>query len=203
MMCAAAAAGAGGSGILSSSSHSMGLGVRVMPGAGNDFAPIGSGMGSCAVVGARSDCRSRYQLLLSGRALAERYRRIYTTAINDKEQGLNLGRGKKALSKKKLKRRQKVKSKVKTRTKTDTLDGAFPVPDIKLHSNPSAFNVYCNVRHCVLDWQQKEAALALASRNSVQSGDSDSEEEEEYREPSVKLPKLTSLAKRELNGVRT
>nr|XP_009302830.1 E3 ubiquitin-protein ligase MYCBP2 isoform X9 [Danio rerio] len=193
MMCAAAAAGAGGSGILSSSSHSMGLGVRVIPGAGNDFAPIGSGMGSCPVVGARSDCRSRYQLLLSGRALAERYRRIYTTAINDKEQGLNLGRGKKALSKKKLKRRQKVKSKVKTRTKTDTLDGAFPVPDIKLHSNPSAFNVYCNVRHCVLDWQQKEAALALASRNSVQSGDSDSEEEEEYREPFVKLPKIIGI----------
>ncbi|XP_050975818.1 E3 ubiquitin-protein ligase MYCBP2 isoform X7 [Labeo rohita] len=193
MMCAAAAAGAGGSGIPSSSSHSMGLGVRVIPGAGNDFASIGSGMGSCPVVGARSDCRSRYQLLLSGRALAERYRRIYTTAINDKEQGLNLGRGKKALSKKKLKRRQKVKSKVKTRTKTETLDGAFLVPDIKLHSNPSAFNVYCNVRHCVLDWQQKEAALALASRNSVQSGDSDSEEEEEYREPAVKLPKIIGI----------
>uniref|UniRef100_A0A671QW42 E3 ubiquitin-protein ligase MYCBP2 n=1 Tax=Sinocyclocheilus anshuiensis TaxID=1608454 RepID=A0A671QW42_9TELE len=76
---------------------------------------------------------------------------------------------------------------------TDTLDGAFPVPDIKLHSNPSAFNVYCNVRHCVLDWQQKEAALALASRNSVQSGDSDSEEEEEYREPAVKLPKIIGI----------
>ncbi|KAK7153726.1 hypothetical protein R3I94_007181 [Phoxinus phoxinus] len=194
MMCAAAAAaGAGGSGIVSSSSHSMGLGVRVIPGAGHDFASIGSGMGSCPVVGARSDCRSRYQLLLSGRALAERYRRIYTTAINDKEQGLNLGRGKKALSKKKLKRRQKVKSKVKTRTKTETLDGAFPVPDIKLHSNPSAFNVYCNVRHSVLDWQQKEAVLALASRSSVQSGDSDSEEEEEYREPAVKLPKIIGI----------
>ncbi|XP_067264968.1 E3 ubiquitin-protein ligase MYCBP2 isoform X18 [Chanodichthys erythropterus] len=193
MMCAAAAAaGAGGSGILSSS-HSMGLGVRVIPGAGHDFASIGSGMGSCPVVGPRSDCRSRYQLLLSGRALAERYRRIYTTAINDKEQGLNLGRGKKALSKKKLKRRQKVKSKVKTRTKTETLDGAFPVPDIKLHSNPSAFNVYCNVRHSVLDWQQKEAVLALASRSSVQSGDSDSEEEEEYREPAVKLPKIIGI----------
>uniref|UniRef100_A0A671LHM8 E3 ubiquitin-protein ligase MYCBP2 n=1 Tax=Sinocyclocheilus anshuiensis TaxID=1608454 RepID=A0A671LHM8_9TELE len=193
MMCAAAATGAGGSGIPSSSSHSMGLGVRVIPGAGSDFASIGAGMGSCPVVGARSDCRSRYQLLLSGRALAERYRRIYTTAINDKEQGLNLGRGKKALSKKKLKRRQKVKSKVKTRTKTETLDGAFPVPDIKLHSNPSAFNVYCNVRHCVLDWQQKESTLALASRNSVQSGDSDSEEEEEYREPTFKLPKIIGI----------
>ncbi|XP_039539330.1 E3 ubiquitin-protein ligase MYCBP2 isoform X12 [Pimephales promelas] len=194
MMCAAAAAaGAGGSGIVSSSSHSMGLGVRVIPGVGHDFASIGSGMGSCPVVGARSDCRSRYQLLLSGRALAERYRRIYTTAINDKEQGLNLGRGKKALSKKKLKRRQKVKSKVKTRTKTESLDGAFPVPDIKLHSNPSAFNVYCNVRHSVLDWQQKEAVLALASRSSVQSGDSDSEEEEEYREPAIKLPKIIGI----------
>ncbi|XP_016086576.1 E3 ubiquitin-protein ligase MYCBP2-like [Sinocyclocheilus grahami] len=169
MMCAAAAAGAGDSGIPSSSSHSMGLGARLIPGAGSDFASIGAGMGSCPVVGARSDCRSRYQLLLSGRALAERYRRIYTTAINDKEQGLNLGRW------------------------TETLDGAFPVPDIKLHSNPSAFNVYCNVRHCVLDWQQKEAALALASRNSVQSGDSDSEEEEEYREPAFKLPKIIGI----------
>lgn len=74
--------------------------------------------------------------------------------------------------------------------KAESLDGALCVPDIKLHSNPSAFNVYCNVRHCVLDWQQREASLALASRSSVQSGDSDSEEEEEYREPAVKLPKV-------------
>lgn len=75
-------------------------------------------------------------------------------------------------------------------SQAESLDGALFVPDIKLHSNPSAFNVYCNVRHCVLDWQQKEASLALASRTSVQSGDSDSEEEEEYREPAVKLPKV-------------
>uniref|UniRef100_A0A6Q2X7Z5 E3 ubiquitin-protein ligase MYCBP2 n=1 Tax=Esox lucius TaxID=8010 RepID=A0A6Q2X7Z5_ESOLU len=188
MMCAAAAAAAGG-GILPS--PSMGLGDRIISGVDADFASFGSGMGACRTPGTESDCRSRYQLLLSGRALAERYRRIYTTAINDKEQGINQGRGKKALSKKKLKRRQKVKSKVKTRTKS--LDGAFCVPDIKLHSNPSAFNVYCNVRHCVLDWQQREASLALASRSSVQSCDSDSEEEEEYREPAIKLPKIIGI----------
>ncbi|KAJ8253382.1 hypothetical protein GJAV_G00212310 [Gymnothorax javanicus] len=188
---AAAAAGAGGG--LPSSSPAAGFGVGVISGVGTDFPCIGPGMGSGPASGAQSDCRSRYQLLLSGRALAERYRRIYTSAINDKEQGINPGRGKKALSKKKLKRRQKVKSKVKTRTKTDSLDGAFSVPDIKLHSNPSAFNVFCNVRHCVLDWQQKEASLALASRNSVQSGDSDSEEEEESREPPVKLPKIIGI----------
>ncbi|KAF3843349.1 hypothetical protein F7725_002198 [Dissostichus mawsoni] len=192
MMCAAAAAAAGG-GILPSSSPSMGLGVRVISGAGAELSTIGSGMGSCPTAGAQSDCRTRYQLLLSGRALAERYRRIYTTAINDKEQGINQGRGKKALSKKKLKRRQKVKSKVKSRTKAESLDGALCVPDIKLHSNPSAFNVYCNVRHSVLDWQQREASLVLASRSSVQSGDSDSEEEEEYREPAVKLPKIIGI----------
>ncbi|TRY96673.1 hypothetical protein DNTS_028409 [Danionella cerebrum] len=89
MMCAAAAAGAGGSGLLS---FSMGLGVRVNPDAGNDFTSTASKMGSCQVSEVRSDCRSRYQLLLSGRALAERYRRIYTIAINDKEQGLTFGR---------------------------------------------------------------------------------------------------------------
>ncbi|MEQ2246774.1 E3 ubiquitin-protein ligase mycbp2 [Ilyodon furcidens] len=194
MMCAAAAAAAaGGGGILPSLSPSVGLGVRVISGVGADLTTIGSGMGSCPTLGAQSDCRTRYQLLLSGRALAERYRRIYTTAINDKEQGINQGRGKKALGKKKLKRRQKVKSKVKSRTKAEGLDGALFVPDIKLHSNPSAFNVYCNVRHCVLDWQQKEASLALASRTSVQSGDSDSEEEEEYREPAIKLPKIIGI----------
>ncbi|XP_035377143.1 E3 ubiquitin-protein ligase MYCBP2 isoform X9 [Electrophorus electricus] len=199
MMCAAAAAGAG-AGTLSSSPPSAGLGsglgpglgVRVVSGLGSEFPSVGLGMGSYAPPGS-PDCRSRYQLLLSGRALAERYRKIYTSAVSDKEHGAHLGRGKKALSKKKLKRRQKVRSKVKTRTKAESLDGAFPVPDIKLHSNPSAFNVYCNVRHCVLDWQQKEASLALASRSSVQSGDSDSEEEEECREPAVKLPKIIGI----------
>lgn len=64
------------------------------------------------------------------------------------------------------------------------------IPDIKLHSNPSAFNVYCNVRHCVLEWQKKETSLALASKNTVQSGDSDSDEEEEAKEPPIKLPKV-------------
>lgn len=91
MMCAAAAAAAAG-GILPSSSPSMGLGVRVISGAGADLATIGPGMGSCPTPGAQSDCRTRYQLLLSGRALADRYRRIYTTAINYKEQGINQGR---------------------------------------------------------------------------------------------------------------
>ncbi|XP_062862090.1 E3 ubiquitin-protein ligase MYCBP2 isoform X9 [Trichomycterus rosablanca] len=192
MMCAAAAAAPGGGGIMSSS-PSMALGVRVFPGAGDEFCAAGTGMASCSSSGSKPDCRSRYQLLLSGRALAEKYRRIYTSAVSDKEQGISLGRGKKALTKKKLKRRQKIRSKVRTRTKTDNVDGTFSIPDIKLHSNPSAFNVYCNVRRCVLDWQQKEASLVLASRNSVQSGDSDSEEEEEYREPAVKLPKIIGI----------
>lgn len=94
MMCAAAAAAAagGGGGILSSSSPLMGLGVRVISGAGADLSTIGTGMGSCPTPGAQSDCRTRYQLLLSGRALADKYRRIYTSAINDKEQGINQGR---------------------------------------------------------------------------------------------------------------
>ncbi|KAM9484007.1 E3 ubiquitin-protein ligase MYCBP2 isoform 20-T20 [Salvelinus alpinus] len=189
-MCAAAAVGDGG--IVPSPLPSMRLGISVISGVGDDFSSFGSGMGSCQTPGTQSDCRSRYQLLLSGRALAERYRMIYSTAINDKEQGINQGRGKKALSKKKLKRRQKLKSKVKTGTKTENLDGVFCMPEIKLHSNPSAFNVYCNVRHCVLEWQQREASLALASRSSVQSGDSDSEEEE-FREPAIKLPKIIGI----------
>ena len=37
-------------------------------------------------------CRSRYQLLLSGKALADRYRRIYTAALSDRELGSHPGR---------------------------------------------------------------------------------------------------------------
>ncbi|XP_023654220.2 E3 ubiquitin-protein ligase MYCBP2 isoform X4 [Paramormyrops kingsleyae] len=194
MMCAAAAAAAAG-GILSSP-PTVGLGVKVFSAAGTDFPCTGLAMASCPGPGAQSDCRSRYQLLLSGRALGDIYRRIYTTAISDKEQGISQSRGKKTLNKKKLKRRQKVKSKVKNRTKADGADGILPIPDVKLHGNPSAFNVYCSVRLCVLDWQQREASLALASRSSVQSGDSDSEEEEECREPVIKLPKIIGIGLR-------
>lgn len=92
-----------------------------------------------------------------------------------------------------MKKKQKTKSKGKSRTKTENLESIPVVPDIKLHSNPSAFNVYCSVRHSVLEWQRKEASLALASRSSVQSGDSESDEEEESREPPVKLPKIIEI----------
>ncbi|XP_030799580.1 E3 ubiquitin-protein ligase MYCBP2 isoform X16 [Camarhynchus parvulus] len=138
-------------------------------------------------------CRSRYQLLLSGKALADRYRRIYTAALSDRELGSHPGRSKKLFSKKKLKRKQKTKLKVKTRNKTESLESTITIPDIRLHSNPSAFNVYCNVRHCVLEWQKKEASVSLASKNSVQSGDSDSDEEEEPKEPPIKLPKIIEV----------
>lgn len=75
---------------------------------------------------------------------------------------------------------------------TENLESTITIPDIRLHSNPSAFNVYCNVRHCVLEWQKKEASVSLASKNSVQSGDSDSDEEEESKEPPIKLPKASN-----------
>ncbi|XP_026561084.1 E3 ubiquitin-protein ligase MYCBP2 isoform X7 [Pseudonaja textilis] len=82
---------------------------------------------------------------------------------------------------------------MRARNKSESLDNMVSIPDIKLHSNPSAFNVYCNVRHCVLEWQKKETSLALASKNAVQSGDSDSDEEEEAKEPPVKLPKIIEV----------
>ncbi|XP_040517343.1 E3 ubiquitin-protein ligase MYCBP2 isoform X32 [Gallus gallus] len=138
-------------------------------------------------------CRGRYQLLLSGKALADRYRKIYTAALSDRELGGHPGRSKKLFSKKKLKRKQKTKLKVKTRNKTENLESTITVPDIRLHSNPSAFNVYCNIRHCVLEWQKKEASVSLTSKNSVQSGDSDSDEEEESKEPPIKLPKIIEV----------
>lgn len=75
---------------------------------------------------------------------------------------------------------------------SENLENTVIIPDIKLHSNPSAFNIYCNVRHCVLEWQKKETSLAAASKNSVQSGESDSDEEEESKEPPIKLPKVST-----------
>ncbi|XP_059502486.1 E3 ubiquitin-protein ligase MYCBP2 isoform X5 [Stegostoma tigrinum] len=126
--------------------------------------------------------------LLSGKQLGNKYRRLFAAALDAQH-----SRNKKGLNKKKLKRKQKTKSKVKTRTKTENLENATPIPDIKIHSNPSAFNVYCNVRQCVLEWQRKEASLTLASKNSVQSGESDSDEEEELRDPPIKLPKIIGI----------
>ncbi|KAM6095698.1 E3 ubiquitin-protein ligase MYCBP2 isoform 13-T13 [Chlamydotis macqueenii] len=159
--------------------------------------PMGPEEGSAGGLGALPPpslgCRSRYQLLLSGKALADRYRKIYTAALSDRELGSHPGRSKKLFSKKKLKRKQKTKLKVKTRNKTENLESTITIPDIRLHSNPSAFNVYCNVRHCVLEWQKKEASVSLASKNSVQSGDSDSDEEEESKEPPIKLPKIIEV----------
>ncbi|XP_066843515.1 E3 ubiquitin-protein ligase MYCBP2 isoform X16 [Anser cygnoides] len=160
-------------------------------------APMGPEEGSAGGLGALAPpsvgCRGRYQLLLSGKALADRYRKIYTAALSDRELGSHPGRSKKLFSKKKLKRKQKTKLKVKTRNKTENLESTVTIPDIRLHSNPSAFNVYCNVRHCVLEWQKKEASVSLASKNSVQSGDSDSDEEEESKEPPIKLPKIIEV----------
>ncbi|XP_048823594.1 E3 ubiquitin-protein ligase MYCBP2 isoform X14 [Lagopus muta] len=156
----------------------------------------GSGGALGAVPGALpppSGCRGRYQLLLSGKALADRYRKIYTAALSDRELGGHPGRSKKLFSKKKLKRKQKTKLKVKTRNKAENLESTITIPDIRLHSNPSAFNVYCNVRHCVLEWQKKETSVSLTSKNSVQSGDSDSDEEEESKEPPIKLPKIIEV----------
>lgn len=43
----------------------------------------------------------------------------------------------------------------------------------------------------MLEWQKKEASVSLASKSSVQSGDSDSDEEEEPKEPPIKLPKAS------------
>ncbi|XP_043390234.1 E3 ubiquitin-protein ligase MYCBP2 isoform X24 [Chelonia mydas] len=156
-----------------------------------------SAMGLGALPGAAGPpppgCRDRYQLLLSGRALADTYRKIYTAALSDRDPGSHASRSKKILSKKKLKRKQKTKLKVKTRNKTENLESTITIPDIKLHSNPSAFNVYSNVRHCVLEWQKKESSVTLASKNTVQSGDSDSDEEEESKEPPLKLPKIIEV----------
>ncbi|MXQ93585.1 hypothetical protein E5288_WYG018908 [Bos mutus] len=192
---AAASSGPGGDGFFPAAtiSSSPAPGALFMPLPEGSLAAAGLGLGLPA-----PDSRGHYQLLLSGRALADRYRRIYTAALSDRDQGGSsaghpASRNKKILNKKKLKRKQKSKSKVKTRSKSENLENTVIIPDIKLHSNPSAFNIYCNVRHCVLEWQKKETSLAAASKNSVQSGESDSDEEEESKEPPIKLPKIIEV----------
>ncbi|XP_072434050.1 E3 ubiquitin-protein ligase MYCBP2 isoform X14 [Chiloscyllium punctatum] len=176
----ATAAAAAGS---SSSSSFLYTDSLIFPAPGPRIAATASG----GAGGMEAAGRVQHQLL-SGKLLGNKYRRLFAAALDAQH-----SRNKKGLSKKKLKRKQKTKSKVKTRTKTENLENATPIPDIKIHSNPSAFNVYCNVRHCVLEWQRKEASLTLASKNSVQSGESDSDEEEESREPPIKLPKIIGI----------
>lgn len=81
------------------------------------FFPVPASSASCPArlsmagsqdVSSGPDCRSRYQLLLSGKALADRYRQIYTAAVNDREQQSGqAARNKKILSKKKTKKEAK------------------------------------------------------------------------------------------------
>lgn len=101
-----------------------------MPVPEGSLAAAGLGLGLPA-----ADSRGHYQLLLSGRALADRYRRIYTAALSDRDQGGSsaghpASRNKKILSKKKLKRKQKSQSKVKTRSKSENLENTVIIPGI-------------------------------------------------------------------------
>lgn len=90
MMCAAtaspaaASSGPGGDGFFPAAtlSSSLAPGALFMPVPEGSVAAAGLGLGLPAV-----DSRGHYQLLLSGRALADRYRRIYTAALSDRDQG--------------------------------------------------------------------------------------------------------------------
>lgn len=56
--------------------------------------PVPEGSVAAAGLGLpAADTRGHYQLLLSGRALADRYRRIYTAALSDRDQGGSSGAG--------------------------------------------------------------------------------------------------------------
>lgn len=90
MMCsataspAAASSGPGGDGFFPAAtiSSSPAPGALFMPVPEGSVAAVGLGLGLPA-----ADSRGHYQLLLSGRALADRYRRIYTAALSDRDQG--------------------------------------------------------------------------------------------------------------------
>lgn len=81
---AAASSGLGGDGFYPAAtfSSSPAPGALFMPVPDGSVAAAGLGLGLPA-----ADSRGHYQLLLSGRALADRYRRIYTAALNDRDQG--------------------------------------------------------------------------------------------------------------------
>lgn len=89
MMCAAtaspaaASSGPGGDGFFAAAtiSSSPAPGALFMPVPDGSVAAAGLGLGLPT-----TDSRGHYQLLLSGRALADRYRRIYTTALSDRDQ---------------------------------------------------------------------------------------------------------------------
>lgn len=83
---AAASSGPGGEGFFPAAtiSSSPAPGALFMPLPEGSLAAAGLGLGLGLPA---PDSRGHYQLLLSGRALADRYRRIYTTALGDRDQG--------------------------------------------------------------------------------------------------------------------
>ena len=74
----------------------------------------------------------------------------------------------------------------------ESSENGVPPPEIVLHSNPSAFNVYAHVRQCVLERRRHLGPQSTGSKLCGQSAlDSESdEEEEEMQEPPAKLPKV-------------
>lgn len=81
---AAASSGPGGDGFFPAAT------ISSSPAPGALFIPVPEGSVAAAGLGLglpAADSRGHYQLLLSGRALADRYRRIYTAALSDRDQG--------------------------------------------------------------------------------------------------------------------
>lgn len=81
---AAASSGPGGDGFFPAAT------ISSSPAPGALFMPVPEGSVAAAGLGLglpTADSRGHYQLLLSGRALADRYRRIYTAALSDRDQG--------------------------------------------------------------------------------------------------------------------
>ncbi|KAL6030164.1 hypothetical protein STEG23_023695, partial [Scotinomys teguina] len=87
MMCAATASPAAASSGPGGDEFFAAATISSSPAPGALFMPVPDGPVAAAGLGlSATDSRGHYQLLLSGRALADRYRRIYTTALSDRDQ---------------------------------------------------------------------------------------------------------------------
>lgn len=91
-MCAATASPAAASSGPVGDGFFLAATISSSPAPGALFMPVPEGSVAAAGLGLglglpAADSRGHYQLLLSGRALADRYRRIYTAALSDRDQG--------------------------------------------------------------------------------------------------------------------
>ncbi|XP_064637403.1 E3 ubiquitin-protein ligase MYCBP2-like isoform X3 [Lineus longissimus] len=143
-----------------------------------------------AAAAVMENSRCHVAQFLQGQHLAGKFHELFT---EQDESNRKKSDKKKPIKKRAKANKGKDKGKQAKRDKSPEPVETAP-PYLELHGNPSAFNVFCTIRQCVLDHQARDSirAFAAAHGTGISEGESD-EEEDKMKESMLKMPKIVGL----------